>query len=460
MNSNTSSVSIALQRVGAIVVIRWSNNGFRGFASIPPTKPISSLTPVNNNSIETVTQKVSATGLLPAFKSKIAEVTNKSAIFEISVGVVLAQYKQIFLSLMRNIFQSFRPLLITVIMGNMLKMAAFLMQFPVSFYSIFFFEVFYGMAQLAISFVFVCFFHNGMSLQTRARQQLLRTMSRNLRRFKHMMIALYVYGTRLAPHASPLKRMTDDNAKFISAGADKYVFLWDVATAKIIRRFARHRGPVNCCDFAGQEQNILLTGSNDKTVMLWDWRAFTNNKPLQTLTEAYDSVQAIKVINEYEVLTGSLDGCLRRYDVRYGRLTVDEFDGQSISCISASSDARYLLLGMLDSGIRLVETQSGRVVKNYKGKHVNRSYKIYCTFDGSENLVLTGSEAGSLAWYDVADDDSTGFVTAPANSGAVLCVRSFESQVLATTQSGEILVYHSDPQQSTELGPAQANVSK
>ncbi|KAF4696088.1 hypothetical protein FOZ60_002317 [Perkinsus olseni] len=200
--------------------------------------------------------------------------------------------------------------------------------------------------------------------------------------------------------------MTDDNAKFVSAGADKYVFLWDVATAKIIRRFARHRGPVNCCDFAGQEQNVLLTGSNDKTVMLWDWRAFTNNKPLQTLTEAYDSVQAIKVINEYEILTGSVDGCLRRYDIRYGRLTVDEFDGQSISCISAS------------------------------------------TFDGSENLVLTGSEAGSMAWYDVADDDSTGFASAPANSGAVLCVRAYESQVLATTQSGEILVYHSDSQGS------------
>ncbi|KAF4737448.1 hypothetical protein FOZ62_023224, partial [Perkinsus olseni] len=253
--------------------------------------------------------------------------------------------------------------------------------------------------------------------------------------------------------------MTDDNAKFVSAGADKYVFLWDVATAKIIRRFARHRGPVNCCDFAGQEQNVLLTGSNDKTVMLWDWRAFTNNKPLQTLTEAYDSVQAIKVINEYEILTGSVDGCLRRYDIRYGRLTVDEFDGQSISCISASSDSRYLLLGMLDSGIRLIETQTGRVVKDYKGKHVNRSYKVYCTFDGSENLVLTGSEAGSMAWYDVADDDSTGFASAPANSGAVLCVRAYESQVLATTQSGEILVYRSDFQESGGVGPAKPNVS-
>ncbi|KAF4651201.1 hypothetical protein FOZ61_010671, partial [Perkinsus olseni] len=160
--------------------------------------------------------------------------------------------------------------------------------------------------------------------------------------------------------------MTDDNAKFVSAGADKYVFLWDVATAKIIRRFARHRGPVNCCDFAGQEQSVLLTGSNDKTVMLWDWRAFTNNKPLQTLTEAYDSVQAIKVINELQSI------CV-------------EASTPGISISSYTADTKYLLVALMAA---------------FDGM-------IFGTFDGCENLVLTGSEAGSMAWYDVADDDST-----------------------------------------------------
>jgi hypothetical protein len=66
---------------------------------------------------------------------------------------------------MRNVFQTFRPLLITIVMGNLLKIGAFLLQFPIGFYAIFFFEAFYGIMQLAISFVFVCFFHNGMMLQ-------------------------------------------------------------------------------------------------------------------------------------------------------------------------------------------------------------------------------------------------------------------------------------------------------
>jgi hypothetical protein len=47
-------------------------------------------------------------------------------------------------------------------MGNALKLAAFAFQFPVSFYSVFFFEVFYGIMQLAVSFVFVCLFHNNI----------------------------------------------------------------------------------------------------------------------------------------------------------------------------------------------------------------------------------------------------------------------------------------------------------
>ena len=66
---------------------------------------------------------------------------------------------------MRNLFQTFRPLLITIVMGNLLKIGAFLLQFPIGFYAIFFFEAFYGIMQLAISFVFVCFFHNGMMMQ-------------------------------------------------------------------------------------------------------------------------------------------------------------------------------------------------------------------------------------------------------------------------------------------------------
>ena len=85
-----------------------------------------------------------------------------SAVFELAISPVFSHYKHVSICLLRNCFQTFRPLLITMAMGNALKLAAFAFQFPVSFYSVFFFEVFYGIMQLAVSFVFVCLFHNNI----------------------------------------------------------------------------------------------------------------------------------------------------------------------------------------------------------------------------------------------------------------------------------------------------------
>jgi hypothetical protein len=99
------------------------------------------------------------------FPSAVAVAAKQSAIFEISLLCCVSHYKHIGLCLMRNVFQTFCPLLITIVMGNLLKIGAFLLQFPIGFYAIFFFEAFYGIMQLAISFVFVCFFHNGMMMQ-------------------------------------------------------------------------------------------------------------------------------------------------------------------------------------------------------------------------------------------------------------------------------------------------------
>jgi mitogen-activated protein kinase organizer 1 len=37
-----------------------------------------------------------------------------------------------------------------------------------------------------------------------------------------------------------LKERTEDNGRFVSCGADKLVFLWDVTTGKTIRKFQGH----------------------------------------------------------------------------------------------------------------------------------------------------------------------------------------------------------------------------
>ena len=54
--------------------------------------------------------------------------------------------------------------------------------------------------------------------------------------------------------------VSEDNARFVSVGGDKIVFLWDVATANTLRRFQGHAGKVECCVFAGEGDSVVVTG--------------------------------------------------------------------------------------------------------------------------------------------------------------------------------------------------------
>lgn len=56
--------------------------------------------------------------------------------------------------------------------------------------------------------------------------------------------------------------VSSDNARFASVGGDKYVLLWDVALAKVLRRWEGHAGRINACAWGGdgREDGIVASG--------------------------------------------------------------------------------------------------------------------------------------------------------------------------------------------------------
>jgi mitogen-activated protein kinase organizer 1 len=89
---------------------------------------------------------------------------------------------------------------------------------------------------------------------------------------------------------------------------------------------------VNAVDF-NSDDSILASCSYDASVRLWDCKftAFLGNcltarsqnrMPIQVLEDAKDSVTSIQIKN-YEIITGSVDGRLRTYDLRVGKLMTD-----------------------------------------------------------------------------------------------------------------------------------------
>lgn len=124
--------------------------------------------------------------------------------------------------------------------------------------------------------------------------------------------------------------VSTDNSRFLSGGGDKSVFLWEVSSGKTIRRLGggqgSHNGKIESVKFGGEGDSVVISGSYDASVRLWDIKA-QGNRPLMILAEGRDSVTDVAVAG-WEVGAGCVDGRVRWYDIRMGHCVIDVIGGK------------------------------------------------------------------------------------------------------------------------------------
>lgn len=242
--------------------------------------------------------------------------------------------------------------------------------------------------------------------------------------------------------------ITADNSKFASAGGDKNVNVWDVATGTILRRFNAHTGRVDDVRFAGstasggQNQSgnsgaggdqVLITAGFDSILRFYDLRAQGAWRPLMECKEAKDALLTIDVGADGGsiVSTGSVDGVVRQYDVRKGELRQDTIDEPIVSLTSSANGSMMLVSSTSpphsQATHRLLDTSDGSLLQSFQG-HTNKSYRCHSTLSAArEDLVLAGDETGQLRVWDVlsgkqksATETATTTTTASPHKKAIL----------------------------------------
>jgi len=187
-----------------------------------------------------------------------------------------------------------------------------------------------------------------------------------------------------------------DNGKFVSVGGDKLVFLWDVTTGKLIRKFQGHTARINCVDW-NSDCSVLVSGSYDSTIRFWDYRSISHNE-IQVCKNFKDSVSKV-IVDDTSVITSSMDGCIRTFDIRAGEIVVDDL-AQPIHSMDLSHDKKCVIASCTDNKIRMFERSSGDTLNEYVS-HKAESYSIGCKFIWDDSHIISGSEDGVIYIYDI-----------------------------------------------------------
>lgn len=134
-------------------------------------------------------------------------------------------------------------------------------------------------------------------------------------------------------------------------------------------------------------------------------RSQSSSRPVQVLGEAKDGVTSLVTpVAGAEVIAGSVDGRVRTYDVRMGRLVTDVFPG-AVTSLCLARDGKTVLVGTLDSKIRLMDRSNGQCLRTYGGGNgdvgaggggwTNKEIRVQSVLGGGERWVVAGDENGA-----------------------------------------------------------------
>jgi mitogen-activated protein kinase organizer 1 len=115
------------------------------------------------------------------------------------------------------------------------------------------------------------------------------------------------------------------------------------------------------------------------------------------LKEAKDCITGL-IVTEHKIISSSLDGCVRHYDLRAGEMTCDKI-GEPITSLAMTSDEQCLLASCQDETIRLIDIDGGEVLSEYRG-HLSKDYRIECGVLKGDSYIISGSSFGCAIIWD------------------------------------------------------------
>ena len=195
-------------------------------------------------------------------------------------------------------------------------------------------------------------------------------------------------------------RLSSDGKTFITGSWDKTAIIWDVATWKERAVLKGHTDLISCITLS-RDGKTLITGSADKTVRIWDVATGQQRIVLKGHKSHTGLISCIKLSRDDKTLiTGSEDNTAIIWDVATGKeLALLKGHTNWISCITLSRDGKTLITGSLDNTARIWDVATGQERAVLKG---HTDWIMFLTLSSDGKMIITGSKDKTTRIWDVA----------------------------------------------------------
>ncbi|KAI1906996.1 hypothetical protein LOZ53_005066 [Ophidiomyces ophidiicola] len=141
-----------------------------------------------------------------------------------------------------------------------------------------------------------------------------------------------------------------DSRIIFSASADMTIASWDLESGQRIRRHVGHEEIINCLDLSKRGQELLISGSDDGYIGIWDPR----QKDAIDFFETSMPITAVALAEAgNEIYSGGIDNDIHVWDIRKRSIVLSMIGHtDTITSLQVSPDSQTLLSNSHDSTVR------------------------------------------------------------------------------------------------------------
>lgn len=169
-------------------------------------------------------------------------------------------------------------------------------------------------------------------------------------------------------HTNGVMCLQFDDRILVTGSYDATVKIWDIETGQEIRTLVGHTQGIRCLQF---DESKLITGSLDKTMKIWNWRT---GELLKTLNVHQGGVIGLHLADKY-LASGSSDNTIAVHDFNnFNRL---RFVGHTdwVNSVKIDTKSRTLFSASDDTTVKLWDLDTRECIATYEG-HVGQVQQV------------------------------------------------------------------------------------